>query len=324
MPQNGLRITIGAKLRWHLRGAVFRTIAGFCAGAIAVTALWGPASEAAQRIGQPTPAATVTVAGALVTLIECSEPVDQLTINVTTDGTDAAVTVNGNSTSVVTATQFVWVGNPDSRFVVAALGASGVSVESGGDCREVAQFNGPTPPQATPTPSSTRTTTQSTTRTEQRRVTVPFSTTRVKDTSLAAGKTKTLKEGRSGVRIDTFKVTYVDGREVSRVKVSSSWETKPVTKKVAYGPKPSTNSGPSDSGSKSASMSLQCSGAATVTATATGKGSVSVSISGPASGSNSGSGSATVRVRGLEAGVYRITGRAGSNVKLSYQWTGSC
>jgi len=64
---------------------------------------------------------------------------------------------------------------------------------------------------------------------------VPFETTEVSDSSLAKDTTQTRTEGVDGVRTHTFKVTYADGKETSRVEVGNEITTQPVSKVVAVG-----------------------------------------------------------------------------------------
>jgi uncharacterized protein YabE (DUF348 family) len=71
--------------------------------------------------------------------------------------------------------------------------------------------------------------------------TVPFDTRRVKDSTLASGKTKVVSPGVDGKIRVTFSVVYVDGKAVDRTKVKSVTLTKPQTRVVKVGTKPAVS-----------------------------------------------------------------------------------
>lgn len=64
---------------------------------------------------------------------------------------------------------------------------------------------------------------------------IPFASTTVDDPTLAAGTTVVTVVGVPGVRTTTWSITYTDGRETHRVKVSEVETTPPVTQVTAVG-----------------------------------------------------------------------------------------
>ena len=66
---------------------------------------------------------------------------------------------------------------------------------------------------------------------------IGYSTRRVKDGSLAKGKTKTRIKGKAGVRTLTYTVTVTDGKQTAKKLVKSVVTRAPVTKVVAVGTK---------------------------------------------------------------------------------------
>jgi len=64
---------------------------------------------------------------------------------------------------------------------------------------------------------------------------VPFETQTKDDSTLARGTTKVQQEGVSGTKVKTFKVTYIDGKEASRVLASEVVTVQPVSKIVLNG-----------------------------------------------------------------------------------------
>lgn len=64
---------------------------------------------------------------------------------------------------------------------------------------------------------------------------VPFETTEVNDSSLSKGSSRTTTEGVDGVRTHTYKVTYSDGKETSRIEIKNEITTQPINKVVAVG-----------------------------------------------------------------------------------------
>lgn len=65
---------------------------------------------------------------------------------------------------------------------------------------------------------------------------IPFTTIKVNDPSLAPGQTVVRVQGVNGLQTLTYKVTYDDGRETSRVLVSTTMTRQPVTEVIAVGP----------------------------------------------------------------------------------------
>lgn len=62
-----------------------------------------------------------------------------------------------------------------------------------------------------------------------------YNTVRKDDSNLAKGKTKVMVAGKNGEKVITYKVTYVDGKEISRKKVSEKVTRKSITKVVSVG-----------------------------------------------------------------------------------------
>lgn len=72
-------------------------------------------------------------------------------------------------------------------------------------------------------------------RTETKEVSIPYSTQTVQDSSRAKGTSYVKTEGKNGEKVETYKVTYSDGKVISRELVSSKVVTEPVTKVIAEG-----------------------------------------------------------------------------------------
>lgn len=64
---------------------------------------------------------------------------------------------------------------------------------------------------------------------------IPFETTEQSTSSLLKGDTKTLAEGVNGERVITYNVTYTNGIETARVKVSDKTTKEPITRIIAIG-----------------------------------------------------------------------------------------
>lgn len=65
--------------------------------------------------------------------------------------------------------------------------------------------------------------------------TIPFIETTVDDPNLATGTTAVTVTGVAGVRTTTWRITYSDGDEITRVKVSEEVTTPPVDQVTAIG-----------------------------------------------------------------------------------------
>jgi hypothetical protein len=72
-------------------------------------------------------------------------------------------------------------------------------------------------------------------KTETRTEPIPFTTSTVDDPNLAQGTVKTTVEGVNGVKTLVTEVTYVDGKETSRVVKPEVITTQPVNKVVVRG-----------------------------------------------------------------------------------------
>lgn len=342
MSGSKLQVTVWSKLRWHASSAAFRAVAIAAAGAVTVGAAWNPAVNAWSNVSSPpAPPATVTAVPPsestsppnATVFVLCTAKVKQLTVR----SLDAeTVQVNGARAVPSTAEHGLhfWSGEATDQFVITIIGdvyaAATPTDESTATCAQVNEF--PTPnPSVTPTGAPTTSPTSkpspepvTTSRTIEATVVLPFRTVYVKDSDLAKGKTRTLRAGREGSRTDTYKVTYVDGKEAKRVRISSTVTLEPVSRKVARGTKSSSTPKPASPKNVTTSDSFTCSGAATITVTATGGGTVTVTVTGPASGTNSGKGSASVQVSADNGGTYRMSASAASKVNLDYQWSGRC
>jgi uncharacterized protein YabE (DUF348 family) len=84
---------------------------------------------------------------------------------------------------------------------------------------------------------------------ETRAIAAPV--TRTQDSSLYVGQTKTLKAGAPGARVNTYKVTKVDGKVESRKYLGSKVTQAPVRGLVAVGTKARPVSAPRDAGNTS-------------------------------------------------------------------------
>lgn len=80
---------------------------------------------------------------------------------------------------------------------------------------------------------------QTTPKVEKKKVTekapVAFGTTARDDSALAKGSSKTIQEGVDGERTVTYEVTYTDGKETGRTKLSDEITKAPIDKIVANG-----------------------------------------------------------------------------------------
>lgn len=72
-------------------------------------------------------------------------------------------------------------------------------------------------------------------RTETKEVSIPYSTQTVQDSSRAKGTSYVKTEGKNGEKVETYKVTYSDGKVVSRELISSRVVTEPVAKVIVEG-----------------------------------------------------------------------------------------
>lgn len=65
--------------------------------------------------------------------------------------------------------------------------------------------------------------------------TIAFQVERTSDNTLERGLSRTIKQGKNGVALNTFKVTYHNGKEVKREVIGSKTLLEPVNKLVALG-----------------------------------------------------------------------------------------
>ncbi|WP_277998208.1 ubiquitin-like domain-containing protein [Zhaonella formicivorans] len=64
---------------------------------------------------------------------------------------------------------------------------------------------------------------------------IPFQVEREPNASLEKGQTKVIQEGKEGLERKIIKITYQDGKEISRQVVKSEIVQKPVNRRIAYG-----------------------------------------------------------------------------------------
>lgn len=86
-----------------------------------------------------------------------------------------------------------------------------------------------------PTPTSPPTSPTIETKTITDKSAVDFQTENKDDATLAKGQTKIEQAGVKGERTITYKVTYTDGQETSREKISDEITTQPITQIVDVG-----------------------------------------------------------------------------------------
>lgn len=77
-------------------------------------------------------------------------------------------------------------------------------------------------------------------------VSIPFETRTFSDTSLAIGSSRTVTVGVPGTQRITYEVTYIDGKESSRLQTASKVVKTPVHKVVYEGTKPKAASIPTN------------------------------------------------------------------------------
>ncbi len=94
---------------------------------------------------------------------------------------------------------------------------------------------------------------------------ISFKTEKTTDTNLEKGKTNVIQTGRNGKKEIKYEVTYEDGVEVSRKKISETIVVKPINKIIAEGtyeaPKATTsNCDPNYSGCVPIASDVDCAG----------------------------------------------------------------
>lgn len=72
-------------------------------------------------------------------------------------------------------------------------------------------------------------------KTETKEVSIPYSTQTIQDSSRAKGTSYVKTEGKNGEKVEIYKVTYSDGKVISRELISSRVVTEPVTKVIVEG-----------------------------------------------------------------------------------------
>jgi resuscitation-promoting factor RpfB len=115
----------------------------------------------------------------------------------------------------------------------------------------------PTPATATPTRTAGTATATATPAITKRTVTatetIPYSTRRVQDPGMAAGKTVVTTHGQPGVRTVTYEVTFTNGIQTSKKRTRSEETTAPVTEVITVGTKAAPAQPPSSAGAKATS-----------------------------------------------------------------------
>ena len=87
---------------------------------------------------------------------------------------------------------------------------------------------------------------------------IPYNTVKRLNKELEAGKTVTVREGTPGKKVSSFKVKYVNGKEVSRELLNEYIEAQPVDKIVEYGDKADSNTVVTSSGSFKYKYVIEC------------------------------------------------------------------
>src|SRR5882724_5684914 len=142
-----------------------------------------------------------------------------------------------------------------SMLVLALVGVAGL-VGCGSD---QAPNAADTPALATATPArAVETATASampviTKRTVSATETIAYSTRRVQDPSMAAGKTVVTTHGQPGVRTVTYEITFTNGIQTSKKRIHSEETTAPVTEVTTVGAKVAPTQPPSSVGPKATS-----------------------------------------------------------------------
>jgi resuscitation-promoting factor RpfB len=117
----------------------------------------------------------------------------------------------------------------------------------------------PTPsPSPSPTPAVVAPVVEK--RTVVAKVKLPFTTKRVRDSSLTEGRTKVRTRGATGVKTVTYEVTLTDGVQTGRRLVSSVVTTAPTAKVVAIGTRPVSRCDPNYSGCVPIASDVDCAG----------------------------------------------------------------
>jgi hypothetical protein len=83
--------------------------------------------------------------------------------------------------------------------------------------------------------------------------TIPYSTRRAQDPSIAAGKTLVTTHGQPGVRTVTYEITFTNGIQTSKKRIHSEETTAPVTEVITVGAKVAPAQPPSSVGAKATS-----------------------------------------------------------------------
>jgi uncharacterized protein YabE (DUF348 family) len=72
---------------------------------------------------------------------------------------------------------------------------------------------------------------------EEKEIVIPFNTERREDKNLEKGKTRVIKEGKNGKKIQQLEVTYIDGKVGETIILNEQVIAEPVAAIVAYGTK---------------------------------------------------------------------------------------
>jgi resuscitation-promoting factor RpfB len=139
--------------------------------------------------------------------------------------------------------------------VLALVGVAGLVGCGSGQAPNAADT--PTLATATPTRAVETATASATPVITKRTVTgteaVPYSTRRVQDPGIAAGKTVVTTHGQPGVRTVTYEITFTNGIQTSKKRIHSEETTAPVTEVITVGAKVAPTQPPSSAGAKATS-----------------------------------------------------------------------
>jgi resuscitation-promoting factor RpfB len=154
-----------------------------------------------------------------------------------------------------------------SVLVLALVGVAGL-VGCGSDHQALNAADTPTVATPTPTravvttasPAATSATPVITKRTVTATEAIPYSTRRVQDSSIAAGKTVVTTRGHPGVRTVTYELTFTNGIQTAKKRIRLEKTTAPVTEVIAVGTKVTPTQPPSPVGARATStqQASQC------------------------------------------------------------------
>ena len=89
---------------------------------------------------------------------------------------------------------------------------------------------------------------------------IPYSTSRVNDSSLAKGTTRVRTKGVAGVKTLTYEVTFTNGVQTSKTLIRTETTRQPVTQVIAVGTKQTSKCDPNYSGCVPIASDVDCAG----------------------------------------------------------------